>query len=107
MSQMMSEPPVLAGALEAAGICIAAGAPGAEAAAGLAGTEEETAGGDAALGASSATSAKAMTEPMDTLSPTLSRSSLTTPDWFAGISMLALSVSIVIKDCSRDRKSVV
>ena len=46
------------------------------------------------------TSATAITAPLETFSPTLTRNSFTTPAWLEGISMEALSVSMVIRDCS-------
>ena len=46
-----------------------------------------------------------MGEPCDTLSPTLMRSSFTTPEFGDGISIVALSDSSVISDCSLETAS--
>ena len=83
-------PGAVAGAAVAAGAAAAgAGAKGAGA------TAPESAPAPAPSTSSTKTSA-----PCATLSPKLTFSSLTTPAWLEGISIDALSLSTVIKDCS-------
>src|SRR5437867_1539959 len=88
-SQVMSAAPPYALAAAGTEIFDAAGA-GAGAAA---------RGADGAATALSASS-KAMTDPWETLSPTLTRSSLTTPASEEGISLVALSDSSVMREAS-------
>ncbi len=60
----------------------------------------EAGAADAGTPATSATSSISTSEPSLTLSPSATRSSLTTPAWLDGISIDALSDSTVIRDCS-------
>ena len=77
-----STPPAATGAAAGAGAAVAAGA---------------SATGAAGASAAAAVSTSRMTPPSDTLSPTLTLTSLTTPAASAGTSMVALSVSSVIR----------
>src|SRR3954467_3929485 len=74
-----------------------AGAAGADAGGGGGFGPSFRAGADAAASAPSSTR---IAEPFDTLSPTLTRISFTTPAPGDGISIVALSDSSVISDCS-------
>ena len=78
----VSTPPEAAGAAAGAGAAVAAGA---------------SVTGAAGASAAVADSTSRMTLPSDTLSPTLTLTSLTTPAASAGTSMVALSVSSVIR----------
>src|SRR5262245_51172748 len=89
-------PPPAAGA---AGGALAAGGGAAGALAGAAAGAVAAAGAAAALPASPASSTR-IGLPSDTLSPILTRTSLTTPADGDGISIVALSDSSVISDCS-------
>src|SRR5206468_12048699 len=74
--------------------------PARRAGAGGAPTLPSPGGGGETACAPSAASIVSNTEPSDTLSPTFTRSSFTTPACDDGISMEALSLSTVTSDCS-------
>src|SRR5437879_3785589 len=81
-----------------AGVGAAATAGAWAAAAAGAARADGAAAGAGAAGAAAAVSSTNTCVPLSTLSPTLTLTSLTTPAWLDGISMLALSDSTVSSD---------